>query len=151
MPRIQPSNNNIQIALIGSNIRCLRQMRNIKAEDMAKQLGLSKASYSDIENDKVRIKLERIQQIADLLSVHYSQIINFNPDRLLAPFDTPHTEENAAAPNEAVQCCIRQLAIKDEQLVFLQQQLQFYKDLLQKHLQQFAPARPGQVVDNLLQ
>jgi transcriptional regulator with XRE-family HTH domain len=151
MPRIQPSNNNIQIALIGSNIRCLRQMRNIKAEDMAKQLGLSKASYSDIENDKVRIKLERIQQIADLLSVHYSQIINFNPDRLLAPFDTPHAQGNTAPLNEAVQCCIRQLAIKDEQLVFLQQQLQFYKDLLQKHLQQLAPARPGQVVDNLLQ
>jgi transcriptional regulator with XRE-family HTH domain len=129
MPRIQESNHKIEVNLIGSNIRCLRQMRNIKAEDMARQLGLSKASYSDIENDKVRTRLDRIQQIADLLGVHYSQVINFNPNHLLSP------PAHAPQPAQGVQADLiasfmRQLAVKDEQINFLQEQLVFYKEML---------------------
>jgi transcriptional regulator with XRE-family HTH domain len=132
MPRIQACNNEIELTLVGNNVRCLRQMRSMKAEEMARQLGLSKASYSDIENNKVRIRLERLQQIADILGVHYSQVINFNPQHLMSPVDT-------ASPmptnSDMTHSLIHQLAVKDKQIHFLQEQIHFYKGLLAERRQ----------------
>ncbi len=142
MPRICAQNNAIEVTLIGNNIRCLRQMRNIKAEELARMLGLSKASYSEIENDKVKIKLERLQQIADILNVHYTQVINFNPDHLLV-----RKEVDIVVPEKPVQpfsadlahSFIRQLEIKDQQIQFLQEQLVSYKQLLWEHISGLQP------------
>jgi transcriptional regulator with XRE-family HTH domain len=132
MPRINEANNNIEIELIGSNIRRIRQMRDMKAEEVARRLGLSKAAYSDIENNKCRTRLERLQQLADIFKVHYTQIINFNEDYFLqAPMPAVAVnEEEKFIATDVIQSFIRQLEVKDEiirqlntQITFLQKEL----------------------------
>ncbi|WP_198045129.1 helix-turn-helix domain-containing protein [Spirosoma montaniterrae] len=51
------------------NIRQLRLHKNFKQEYMAEQLGISTATYSKIENGKIKLSTERLHRIAATLGL----------------------------------------------------------------------------------
>ena len=53
-------NNPAYLLKIGINIRKWRELKGIKQEQLANQLGITKAALSNIENDKTDISLHRI-------------------------------------------------------------------------------------------
>lgn len=63
---------------IGDNIRKIRVLLEIKQTVMAKMLNLSVNSYGKIERNEVKLKPERLAQIAHILGVKSKQIVNFN-------------------------------------------------------------------------
>ena len=68
MPTNNKSGNNYQL-IIGRNIRKWRELKGIKQEQLANQLGITKGALSNIENDKTDLSLHRIEQIANLLGI----------------------------------------------------------------------------------
>ena len=60
---------------IGSNIRKVRQYKDIKQEDIAHQLGLSVSAYSKIERDETEISVDRLIHISKILDVDYNSLI----------------------------------------------------------------------------
>lgn len=60
---------------VGNRIRKLREFRNFTQEYMALRLGLSVTAYGNIERGETTVSLDRIQDIARILEVHYSHII----------------------------------------------------------------------------
>ena len=61
---------------IGNNIKMFRELHNFSQEYMAQQLGLSQASYARIEGGQTVPKVDRLQQIASILEVDLSTLLN---------------------------------------------------------------------------
>jgi len=67
---------------IGNNIKKIRELKDIKREYVADQLGLSLSAYGKIERGATKIEAdqERTQKIADILGVSKETLENFSED-----------------------------------------------------------------------
>ena len=78
-------NNPAYLLKIGINIRKWRELKGIKQEQLANQLGVTIAALSNIENDKTDISLHRIEDIARCLDLEVMKLFNSPLDLLLHP------------------------------------------------------------------
>lgn len=81
--------------LLRENIRKIRELRNYTQEYMADQLGLSVSGYGKIERSDSDINLSRITQIAEILNVSRTSLLEFNSNDLLKNLN----EENISKSN----------------------------------------------------
>lgn len=58
-----------------TNIRCLRIKHEMKQEDMAKFLRVSKASYCKYENGIIDIGIEKLLRLADFFGVTLDELV----------------------------------------------------------------------------
>lgn len=63
---------------IGDNIKKFRELKNITREKMASELDMTVGGYSKIERSETELTISRIQEIAKVLKVDMSQILNFD-------------------------------------------------------------------------
>ena len=61
-----------EIALIGQNIKKLRELKNLSREEFAARIGLSPSGYSKIERGEVDLTIYRLGKIAMALEVSLS-------------------------------------------------------------------------------
>lgn len=67
---------------IGHNIKMYRDLRKITREDMCDRLNLSLAAYGKIERNEQDITLERLNEIAKILDVPISKLLE-NPEKFV--------------------------------------------------------------------
>ncbi|MFY1046906.1 helix-turn-helix domain-containing protein [Chryseobacterium sp. GP-SGM7] len=60
--------------ICGQNIRKIRRDKDLTQEYMAFEMGISQKAYSDIENAKVKINLDILTKISDILNIKPSDI-----------------------------------------------------------------------------
>lgn len=70
---------------IGRNIVRIRELRNIKQETLAKQLGITQQAVSKMEQSET-IDEEKLEQIANALGVTVDQIKHFDEERAINNF-----------------------------------------------------------------
>ena len=63
---------------IGDNIKKFRELKNITREQIAADLKMSLSNYSKIERGEIDLTISRVQEIANVLEVDMSQILNFD-------------------------------------------------------------------------
>lgn len=63
---------------IGDNIKKFRELKNITRDKIAADLNMSLSNYSKIERGEIDLTISRVQEIANLLEVDVSQILNFD-------------------------------------------------------------------------
>ena len=68
--------------IIGQNIRKWRLLKEIKQEQLAAKLGITKGALSNIENNKTNISLQRIDEIAIILGLESMKLF-VNPIDLI--------------------------------------------------------------------
>ena len=68
--------------MVGSKIRTIRTLKGFSQEYMSERLKISQTSYSDIENDKTKINLERIQEIAAIFEMHINDLLSFDANQV---------------------------------------------------------------------
>ena len=61
---------------IARNIKQLRELKDFTQEYMANQLDISQSAYVKIEKGFTILKIDRLQQIADILEVDLSTLLN---------------------------------------------------------------------------
>jgi len=61
---------------IARNIKQIRELKSFTQEYMAKELGISQPAYAKIEQGLTVLKIDRLQQIADILEVDLSTLLN---------------------------------------------------------------------------
>jgi transcriptional regulator with XRE-family HTH domain len=83
-----------EVEKILSNIRKVRELRNVTRDQLAADLGLSSSGYSKIERGEIELTLLRLYQIADALEVKALQILEFDVSQVLGK---NHLENTAAA------------------------------------------------------
>ncbi len=64
--------------ICGQNIRKIRRSRDFTQEYMAFEMGISQKAYSDIENSKVKINLEILTKISEILDIKPSEICSIS-------------------------------------------------------------------------
>lgn len=69
---------------IGINIRKWRELKGVKQQQLATELGITKAALSNIENNKTDISLHRLEDIATCLGIEPTKLF-YNPLDLLPP------------------------------------------------------------------
>jgi transcriptional regulator with XRE-family HTH domain len=67
---------------IGENIKKLRELKNLTREDLAQKLKMSLSNYSKIERGEIDLTISRAQQIAKVLDVEISNILNFDASQV---------------------------------------------------------------------
>jgi len=64
--------------ICGQNIRKIRRDRDLTQEYMAFEMGISQKAYSDIENSKVKINLEILTKVSNILDIKPSEICSIS-------------------------------------------------------------------------
>lgn len=80
---------------IGRNIVRIRELRNIKQETLAKQLGITQQAVSKMEQSET-IDDEKLEQIANALGVTADQIKHFDEDRAINNFVRDHNNHDSS-------------------------------------------------------
>jgi len=61
---------------IARNIKQIRELKSFTQEYVAQELGISQPAYVKIEQGLTILKIDRLQQIADILEVDLSALLN---------------------------------------------------------------------------
>ena len=62
----------------GGNLRKIREIKGIKQESVAKQLGITTNGYGKIERGESAINIDRLEQIATILGITAMDIMQFD-------------------------------------------------------------------------
>lgn len=64
------------------NIKKFRELKEITREQMASDLGLSVSGYAKLERGEIDVTLSRLHDIAEILQISVSQILNFSSQNI---------------------------------------------------------------------
>lgn len=62
--------------MVGERIKKVRENKGYSQEYLAEELKISQSSYSDLENNKTKLDIKRLQKIATILE---TDIFKFTP------------------------------------------------------------------------
>jgi transcriptional regulator with XRE-family HTH domain len=77
---------------IGNNIAKLRRLKDIKAADIANQLGLKEASYTKYERGETAITIDFLRKVAHILDVAPANLITLPLDSIFRYLQKPASE-----------------------------------------------------------
>jgi transcriptional regulator with XRE-family HTH domain len=67
---------------IGEKIKKIRELRNYPRKFVAGELMVSNTTYGKIERDEIDLTIKRLSQIAEVLNVSISTIIDFDENKI---------------------------------------------------------------------
>ena len=90
---------------INENIRKIRELKGFSQEFMAQKLNMSQRHYSRLEKEEVKIDMNKITLISEVLEVSPIQIIEFDEKQLFINWesnidDSPKIQEKEQAVYE---------------------------------------------------
>lgn len=68
---------------IGHTIAKLRKLKDIKAHDIATQLGMKEATYTKYERGETAITIDFVQKVSEVLQIDPLQILMNTPSHIL--------------------------------------------------------------------
>ena len=108
---------------IGNNVKKIRELKNLKQEYLAKQIGVSRRYYMMMENEEVEIKKERLELISKVLDVNVSELNSFDNKKIFSHYlsDTSLNQANIL---------ILEAANLKKEKEFFEKQRELYEKLL---------------------
>ena len=116
---------------IGRKINRIRELRNIKQEFLAQELGVSQQTISNIENSET-VEEETLQKIAEVLGVTAKTIQNFSEEAVFNIIGNSF-HDNSASLN--YQCTFNPL---DKLMESVEENKKLYERLLQAEKEKIA-------------
>lgn len=123
-------NNQLSDISLADRIRRLRVSKRISQEDRAHKLGMTQASYSNLENGKTHMTIEKVALIAELLEVPIWSLIS--PEGRLIQITGNSFSDTAVAYVENLYLQKEQLL--REQIGTLQNEIGYLKEIIEKKL-----------------
>lgn len=68
---------------VGKNIAKFRRLKDVKAADIAEQIGLKEAAYTKYERGETAITIDFIQKVSEALNIDPIQLITTSPSNFL--------------------------------------------------------------------
>jgi transcriptional regulator with XRE-family HTH domain len=69
MKNYRPARKRVSVS-VGDSVRIIRELQWLSQNDLAQHTGISQATISAIENDRVRLGVERAKMLARALKCH---------------------------------------------------------------------------------
>lgn len=115
--------------MVGTKIKFIRENKKITQESIAKLLGISQTAYSKIESNQTQITVERLKEIASILEVPETELINGAP---INQFNVEKIEKNYAYINTFIESqkemYEKLILAKDEQILQLKDIIRLLND-----------------------
>lgn len=68
--------------MIGEKIRKIRTIKGYSQDYVSSKLNISQAAYSEIENGKTNINIERLKDIAKVFEVDVNDLLSFDENQI---------------------------------------------------------------------
>ena len=109
---------------LGERIKKLRELKGLKQELVAEQLGMSQQSYSDLERGKTDVPFSRIEQLAKVFELKPHEIVGFDSQTIfynsqLSSFNN-HGNIHINFPEKLKQLCEDKIKLLEEKVVWLE-------------------------------
>jgi len=65
---------------VGTNIRTLREQRNIKQQEIADLIGMHRSNYSKIENGQREISVSALDKVARFFNITIDELVHLGND-----------------------------------------------------------------------
>ena len=69
MKNYRPARKRVSVS-VGESVRIIRELQGLSQNELAQHTGISQATISAIENDRVRLGVERAKMLARALKCH---------------------------------------------------------------------------------
>ena len=123
---------------IFQNIKKIRELKGVSIKEIADKLDLSFSGYARMERGEVSLTIERAQQIADILGVTISKLLDANVGENFFFYQQQGVQsgnvENLThynIPEEIIEGYKNQIKTKDDLVASLKEQIELYKTALQ--------------------
>ena len=63
---------------VGNKIKRIRELKGLSQTEVAEKLFISQRAYSDIENDKTRLDLERLENLGKIFEMDPLDVLTFD-------------------------------------------------------------------------
>lgn len=125
---------------ITQKIKHTRQLKEFSQEYMASKLGISQRAYSKMESGEIKIDINKLQQIADVLEVETNDLLrldenqtnNFNNNKITNAVVNHFAEENIKFKNDILGVLTEQISMLKEQLKEKDKQIYSLLQLIEK-------------------
>ncbi len=123
---------------IGKNIRVVREVRGFSQEYVAKKIGISQRTYSNIEADKSKVDTEIIKNISEVLDIDPIELLSLNEKTMFSNcsssggvgnFGYMNTYQGLDKENDALKNHVSQL---QKEVEFLKEEVVFLRGQLMK-------------------
>jgi len=74
MKNFRPAKKRIDVS-VGDSVRIIRELQGLSQNELARQTGIPQATISAIENDRVRLGVERAKILAQALKCHPAVLV----------------------------------------------------------------------------
>jgi transcriptional regulator with XRE-family HTH domain len=74
MKTFRPAKKRIDVS-VGESVRIIRELQGYSQNELARRTGISQATISAIENDRVRLGVERAKILAQALKCHPAVLV----------------------------------------------------------------------------
>jgi transcriptional regulator with XRE-family HTH domain len=100
--------------------------KNWTQETMANKLGISTLSYAKIERGETDINLSRLEQIAEVMEINFTQLFGLNEKNVLH-FTGDHGIQNAQYQKIDHYCQVNYSATEQKEMEFLKKENELLK------------------------
>ena len=83
-----------EVESVLTNIRKIRELKNITRDQLSADLGMSTSGYAKIERGEIELTVSRLYQIAQALELKVQEVLDFNANQMLGGGE--HGHANAA-------------------------------------------------------
>jgi transcriptional regulator with XRE-family HTH domain len=112
---------------IGRKIARIREIRGMKQETLAEELGISQQSVSSLEKSE-KIEDDRLERIAEILGVSKESIENFSEEAVFNNIQNNYSGSTINGPFNATNCTFNPL---DKLMEAVEENKKLYRELLQ--------------------
>jgi len=108
---------------IGENLRKIREIKGIKQESIAKQLGITTNGYGKIERGETSLNIKRLEEIAEILGVNALDVMQFDENIIFNINSMSNSAPNGTVNN---------YSLSNEERQFLSEQIKSLTELVEK-------------------
>lgn len=112
--------------VIGIKIKKIRELKNFTQEYMAEKLQMSQSNYSRIENNELDLPFSKLQQIADILEIGITDLIEFDAKYF---FNNVHAQTINGNINHTISSNEKKLY--EEQIELLKNEISYLKEMIE--------------------
>jgi len=118
---------------IGENIRKFRELRGYSQDYMAQEMNITQSAYGKIEKENVKITIERLVKIAEILEMDMANLINSKNQNIFNLYNNQTANGNVEnLYHENKENIEKLLNAKDEIIQKQESEIQFLRKQLER-------------------
>lgn len=116
---------------IGNNLKRIREIKGFSQSEIAAKLFISQRAYSDLENDKTKLDIERLESIAIIFNISSNDLLTFDENKIFQN-NALTTTGNSANESNNSDAFINEKKSYEKQINRLEEEILFLREIIKQ-------------------